>query len=81
MNAINVPDDPGPFSELKRWKPYLHNLETAAVFAGPVLAHPDWPRTRNAWPSRPCSPALLGGPGCSEGDKRHRLPDKHADQG
>jgi hypothetical protein len=41
--AIRVPDDPGPFKRAEdRWKPYLDDPKTAAVFAGPVLTHSDW---------------------------------------
>src|SRR6185312_3408272 len=37
LSAIKVPDDPGPFKRAEdRWKPYLDDPETAAVFAGPV---------------------------------------------
>ena len=43
LSAIKVPDDPGPFKRAEdRWKPYLDDPETAAVFAGPVLTHSDW---------------------------------------
>jgi len=41
--AIEAPDDPGLFKRAEdRWKPYLDDPETAAVFAGPVLTHSDW---------------------------------------
>jgi len=41
--AIKVPADPGPFKRAEdRWKPYLDDPETAAVFAGQVLTHSDW---------------------------------------
>jgi hypothetical protein len=40
LSAVKVPDDPGPFKRAEdRWKTYLDDPETAAVFAGPVLAH------------------------------------------
>jgi hypothetical protein len=43
LSAIKVPDDPGPFKRAEdRWKPYLDDPETTAVFAGPVLTHSDW---------------------------------------
>jgi hypothetical protein len=43
LGAIKVPDDPWPFKRAEdRWKPYLDDPETAAVFAGPVLTHSDW---------------------------------------
>jgi hypothetical protein len=43
LSAVKVPDDPGPFKRAEdRWKPYLDDAKTAAVFAGPVLTHSDW---------------------------------------
>jgi hypothetical protein len=43
LNTIKVPDDHGPFKQADdRWKPYLDDPESAAVFAGPVLTHSDW---------------------------------------
>ena len=43
LSAIKVPDDPGPLKRAEdRWKPYLDDPDTAAVFAGPVLTHSDW---------------------------------------
>jgi hypothetical protein len=43
LSAIKVPDDPGPFKRAEdRWKPYLDDPDTAAVFAGQVLTHSDW---------------------------------------
>jgi hypothetical protein len=43
LSAIKVPDDPGPLKRAEaRWKPYLDDPETAAIFAGPVLTHSDW---------------------------------------
>ena len=39
LSAIKVPDDAGPFKRAEdRWKPYLDDPETAAVFAGPALS-------------------------------------------
>src|ERR1700733_8077989 len=38
LSAIKVPDDPGPFKRAAdRWKAYVDDPETAAVFAGPGL--------------------------------------------
>lgn len=35
--------DPGPFMRAEdRWKSYVDDPESAAVFAGPVLTHSDW---------------------------------------
>ena len=43
LSQIKVKDDPGPFKRAEgRWKPYLDDPATAAVFAGPVLTHSDW---------------------------------------
>lgn len=43
LGAIKVPDNPGPFKRAEdRWRPYLDDPESAAVFAGPVLTHSDW---------------------------------------
>jgi hypothetical protein len=43
LSAIKVPDNPGLFKRAEdRWKPYLDDPETAAVFAGQVLTHSDW---------------------------------------
>jgi hypothetical protein len=43
LSEIKVPDDPGIFKRAEdRWKPYVDDPETAAVFAGPVLTHSDW---------------------------------------
>ena len=43
LGAIEVPADPGPFKRAEdRWKPYVEDPATAAVFAGPVLIHSDW---------------------------------------
>jgi hypothetical protein len=43
LSVIKVPNNFGPFKRAEdRWKPYLDDPETAAVFAGPVLTHSDW---------------------------------------
>jgi hypothetical protein len=43
LHTIKVPDDHGPYKRAEdRWKPYLDDPESAAVFAGPVLTHSDW---------------------------------------
>jgi hypothetical protein len=43
LSSVEVPDDFGPFKRAEdRWKPYLDDPETAAVFTGPVLTHSDW---------------------------------------
>jgi hypothetical protein len=43
LSAIKVPDNPGLFKRAEdRWKPYLDDPKTAAVFAGPILTHSDW---------------------------------------
>jgi hypothetical protein len=43
LGAIKVPGDAGLFKRAEdRWRPYLDDQETAAVFAGPVLTHSDW---------------------------------------
>ena len=43
LSAIQVLDDPKPFKRAEdRWKPYVDDPETVAVFAGPVLTHSDW---------------------------------------
>ena len=43
LSTIAVPGDPGPFKRAEdRWRPYLDDPRTAAVFAGQVLAHSDW---------------------------------------
>ena len=43
LSKIKVPDGHRPFKRADdRWKPYLDDPESAAVFAGPVLTHSDW---------------------------------------
>ena len=43
LGAIKVPSDAGLFKRAEdRWRTYLDEQETAAVFAGPVLTHSDW---------------------------------------
>jgi hypothetical protein len=43
LSTIKVPGDPRPFKRAEdRWRPYLDDPQTAAVFAGQVLAHSDW---------------------------------------
>jgi hypothetical protein len=43
LATITVPCDPGPFKRAEdRWRPYVADPRTAAVFAGQVLAHSDW---------------------------------------
>jgi len=43
LSTINAPDNPGPLKRAEdRWKPYVHDPETASVFAGAALTHSDW---------------------------------------
>jgi hypothetical protein len=43
LSVIKISDAPVPFKRAEdRWKPYVDDPQSAAVFAGPVLAHSDW---------------------------------------